>query len=49
MTDVIIADQTIVEGDAIGHDIIGMCQTLSELGYDAHVYMLNIALKELAI
>ena len=38
MTDVIIAHQTIVEGDAIGHDIVGMCQTLSELGYNTRLY-----------
>jgi glycosyltransferase involved in cell wall biosynthesis len=38
MTDVVIAHQTIAEGDAIGHDIMGMYDALNELGYNASLY-----------
>jgi glycosyltransferase involved in cell wall biosynthesis len=38
MTDVVIAHQTITEGDAIGHDIMGMYDTLTELGYNTSLY-----------
>jgi glycosyltransferase involved in cell wall biosynthesis len=38
MTDVVIAHQTIAEGDAIGHDIMGMYDTLTELGYNTSLY-----------
>lgn len=41
MQNIIIAHQTVAEGDAIGHDILGMCDTLNQLGYKAHIYAEN--------
>ena len=38
MTNVIIAHQTITDRDAIGHDILGMYETLIEQGHNVYAY-----------
>lgn len=38
---VVIAHQTVVDGDAIGHDILGMYQTLTNMNYEVFIYAEN--------
>lgn len=38
---VVIAHQTVVDGDAIGHDVLGMYRTLTGLEYEVYIYAEN--------
>lgn len=40
-TKVVIAHQTVVDGDAIGHDVLGMYRTLTGLNYEVYIYAEN--------
>jgi glycosyltransferase involved in cell wall biosynthesis len=41
MPEIIIAHQTVTDGDAIGHDILGMYDILTQLGYKVNIFAEN--------
>lgn len=41
MPEIIIAHQTVTDGDAIGHDILGMYDILTQFGYKSYIFAEN--------